>query len=1002
MSGSSPASTGPAGPWFEGQVGAHYLLTLLAGGEPRGLPGTQIERVAFQRAEGGFPLDDVIVHVPHDGSLQIQVKRSIAFSAGDAVFKRVVGQIVKAVAEPDFWNGRNELAIATSRSSRKIDGPYQDVLRWARQLGSATTFFDRLDRPGIASDDMRSFVNTFRQHLRDAGAAHNDETVWKILQRLLILVFDYTTPGSVSEELSRERAARVLPTRKASEAPKLWATLVDIALAAAADGGDLDYATLVSQLHDRSFHLGGPPRFAHARAKIAEDAALALADMQNRVSGMTLARTERVTAVNAALDSGRYVEIRGDAGVGKSGVLRHFAELFQAEGRILVLSPGRTPRSGWPTLRALLDFEGTARDLLIDLTTDGGAVLIIDNLDSFDGGQRLTVNDLVRQAAEVPGLSVLVTARRNFGVAEPTWLDSDAIRALHPSPVVIIDELSLTEVGELSAAEPRLATLLRDTHPARDVVRNLYRLGRLALSNLSDPTPTTELHLAEQWWNSADGTRDPLHRDRARVLRHLARLALDGSFTYDVTDQPSAAVTALVASETLRDLGNDRVTFQHDVLRQWAIGNFLNVDITSLAGLPLARPAPEIVAQGVELAARFLLERQKDDAGWLKLLAQMSGADIHQSWRRAVLLALVHSDVADRLLDQECGRLLENDAALLRELVLTVMAIDVEPASQLLIAMGVDPAQVPANFFVPTAASWSHLVRLLLRLGAAVPAKALSEIVSLYSNFMLGTFGRTPITGNLLAWIYAWLVELENIRYDSGNSKTYVGKVSHLDVDGLLDRLRTSFCLFSNRVPDLAATYLKRIRALDYDHGATSAVMKFRGTLAQAAPRELGALTAKKLIARRPKRGRRRDRDFWGPFEHLDSEFLPPSPAQGPFFELLTADPEQGLELIRTLVAHAINYYTDGKEAGADGFRLEFDGEEQFFPWTQTYVWARGNNNFYAMSSGLMALEAWAHRRIEAGHDISAVLSDVLGPPGGCAAFLLVAVDIVMSRVIER
>ena len=33
--GSSPASTGPAGGHFEGQVGAHYLLSLLTNGEPR-------------------------------------------------------------------------------------------------------------------------------------------------------------------------------------------------------------------------------------------------------------------------------------------------------------------------------------------------------------------------------------------------------------------------------------------------------------------------------------------------------------------------------------------------------------------------------------------------------------------------------------------------------------------------------------------------------------------------------------------------------------------------------------------------------------------------------------------------------------------------------------------------------------------------------------------------------------------------------------------------------
>jgi hypothetical protein len=33
---------------------------------------------------------------------------------------------------------------------------------------------ERLRRPGASSDDMRSFVETFRDHLQGAGAPHDD------------------------------------------------------------------------------------------------------------------------------------------------------------------------------------------------------------------------------------------------------------------------------------------------------------------------------------------------------------------------------------------------------------------------------------------------------------------------------------------------------------------------------------------------------------------------------------------------------------------------------------------------------------------------------------------------------------------------------------------------------------------------------------------------------------------------------------------------------------
>jgi hypothetical protein len=1001
--GSSPASTGPAGARFEGQVGAHYLLTMLAHAEPRGLPGTTIDRVEFQRGEDGFPLDDIVVHAYESATgsaatLQIQVKRSIKFSPGDAVFKKVVGQIAKAIAEPDFWTERNELAIATAGTSRKIDGAYQDVLRWARQLGSAKVFLERLRRSGTANNDMRSFVETLREHLRDAGAAHDDDNVWRVLSRLQILIFDYTAVGSAAEELSRERVVRVLPPEDVANVSSLWGVLTNLSEEIAADGGDRDRTRLLADLTNKSIRVAGDQRLTNVRAAVAEASGQALADMVDCIGGTILARTERVEAINEARDQGRYLEIRGDAGVGKSGVLKHFAGLFATEGRIVVLSPGRVQPRGWTTMRAILGFNGTARDFLCDLASDGGAALFIDNLDSFSDDERKTVNDLLGAASEVPGMTVIVTARRNFGVYEPSWLDAKAIAALVSAPAVVIEELSESEVTELSESEPRLAGLLADSHPARDVVRNLYRLSRLAARPTSAPTPTTELDMAEQWWSSADGERDAAHRERARLLRRLASMSLGGGFVFDVKDEPPSPIDALVRSETIRDLGADRVTFRHDVLRQWAIGSFLVVEETAVDKLPLSKPASAILARGVELAARFALVRQPNGDRWAAMLDRLSKDGIHGSWRRAVLLALVHSEIAGILLDRESTRLLDNGAALLRELIRTVMAVDTEPASQLLVQLGVSPARIPVGLFVPTGASWVHLLVWLMKLGVKVPAQALGDVAELYTNWMLGTFGHDPITPNLVAWLYAWLVELEGDGTPGASPRTYSGHFGYREEHGLADKLRSGFLLFANKRPDLAAAYVNRVRASRHDRGVVPSIMKFRGTLAQAAPSELSALTAENLIAERKEDDPLGRRDREEPFQCLDHEFLPAAPAQGPFLDLLTHAPDEGLALIRKLADHAIRFRVRGRDPGDDGIWIPFDDGKRLFPWPRSYRWSRGEGNDYAVACGLMALEAWAHQRVEAGDDFDAVLKDVLGPPGTSAAFLLIAVDLVISH----
>ena len=88
---------------------------------------------------------------------------------------------------------------------------------------------------------MRTFVQTFKAHLRDARSRDDDETVWRLLRKLQILVFDFTAQGSASEELARERAVRALhPDDTAAR----WESLDDFGRACATDRGEVAVTVL--------------------------------------------------------------------------------------------------------------------------------------------------------------------------------------------------------------------------------------------------------------------------------------------------------------------------------------------------------------------------------------------------------------------------------------------------------------------------------------------------------------------------------------------------------------------------------------------------------------------------------------------------------------------------------------------------------------------------------------------------------------------------------------
>ncbi|HIH2750283.1 ATP-binding protein [Burkholderia aenigmatica] len=1001
--GTSTAASGPAGAHFEGQVAAFYLLAMLCGAPPRGLPGTTIDRIALQQANTGRPLDDVIVHAV-DGAgkpavLEIQVKRTITFTPADPVFRKVVGQIADAMRHPDFWTTQYGLAIATARGSRKIDGPYQDVLALARHIGDAETFISQLKLPGVANDDMRTFVKTLQGHLKEEGAPHDDETTWKLLRRLQILTFDFTAPGSASEDLARERALRTLHADDASRVDAFWGNLVELAISVAKNGGDRSRTTLLESLHPRGFRFAADRRHASALAALAEHARQALADIDNHVGQVVLTRHERVAAVHEAFDAGRYVELRGDAGVGKSGVLRQVAESLWSEGQVLVLSPGRCVPRSWTAMRAQIGFEGTARELLVELANNGGAIVFVDNLDSFSGEERLTVVDMLRAAVDVPGVSVLATARTEFGVEESSWLPEDALDRLKRASPVMIDALSKAEIEQLANSDPALSPLLSENHPARQVTRNLFRLARIASKPAADPLPHTEAEMANQWWSTADGERDTGWRDRARLLSDLARQTFTGSDGLDVSPQPAQSIDALVQSGTLRSLGPDRVSFRHDVLREWAIACALRADVSLIDRLDLKRPAVATFARGIELAARMMVERATDGSEWNSFLERLSGDGAHKSWRRAVTLALARSEAGEAVLPRVQPVLFANQALLLRELLRTVMAVEVVPASTAFAAAGVDPNLIPAGMTIPKGPAWLALVLWLLSIGDGVPAEAIPEVVDLYTGFSIGTLGLTPITPLTTRQLYRWLRLMEPGSGPLGPNEgpRFWEGFERDQVQSVRRNLRNGFIMFARTTPDLAAEYLRAVAQSEHNDDLVRSILKMRGTLAQAAPTELARLTEQALIEKPRPRHRRFHDEREEAFTFVDHEFLPASPAQGPFFELLLHSPADGLALIHRLVDHAIAHGTRGRDAGNDAISLAYADGARVFPWTGTYFWSR-NSDYYAITSALMALEAWAHHRVEAGEPFDAVLKDVLGPPASCAAYLLVAVDLIISH----
>lgn len=996
--GSSPASRGGAGTYIEGELGAFYLLSMLADISAHGLPSARIAKVRFQGSDLGYKLDDLIVHgVSPSGEslLEIQSKRDITFLPGDRVFRDVAEQIAKSELT-DVQESQHFLGIATQRTDRRISGAYQDVLRWAAAADNAAEFFKRVKAKGVGSDDMRKFVETSRTNLVDHGVADDEDAIWRILRRLLILEFDFESTASLARTYGLMLAQQVLSDETASQADGLWRMLVELSIETGTTGGALNRDELKQKVVEAGFKLANDRQFTSAREKLAEMAEHTLETIGTKVAGVTLPRLRAVFALDDAFEANRYVEIRAAPGVGKSWVLRNLAERTARHSPVVVLDRLTTPRGGWTAFAAQLGIQGTAARFLTDLAVGGGAVIFIDSLDMFDDpGSQRTVLDLLRTAAKVPGFRVVVTARSVTDPITLPWLDDDVVEAFGNRATVEVTTLTDDEVETLVEQVSELKALLDPQHPAAALTRNLYRLSRL-LKVPSVTTVRTEAQLADRWWQSGDGAPPAEVRAAQRIIAELAEHALKQEMV--LTRQiDSIACSHLLKSETLKEVRRDELDFYHDVLRDWAVASLIAENPLRLVNYDLSKPVSARLARGIELAGRLTLEMGNDCDAWKTLLANLSPANAHGSWRRQALLALTRSEASREILEKFSAELLADGAAVFKELCTAISAVETQAIVDVLKFAEEEKSELSRSLRINITGSALILLLWVEDHFADIPIEAIESVVGLTEVQFPILKGSPRFAKPVAEMLFRWLRQLDvrasavTIPSGRGDIRSYNDVYRHM-----VDKLRMMALLLSEFAPAQLKAYLVEVAVECSDHRVKD-IRSFSQVVAAVAPAELVDLVLANLVVPQDRDGRY-PHSGGRAFNHGNSDYLPPSPAQPPFLDLLESAPAEGLRLIRTLVAEAADYYADGKAPEKSGLTLVLDTGPRFFPWSNTFLWSRDTSNDYSVASGLKALEAWSHKRLDDGDPTADVLADILGPEGGCAAYLLVAIDVLLSH----
>lgn len=750
----SPVSTGGAGEDFEKRVGAYYLACALLRSVARGGHQAAVAReVRFQRLYEGEPLDDLIVISDlssGESKLALQVKRDLVFGEKNKAFHEVSGACWQTFTSPKFNYHLDRFGVAIALRSKTIQEHYQTTLTWARNSVTAADFLCRISTKRLAHAAQREFVELIRNNLEScAGATITDIDLWKFLQSLVILDFDFQTDGSRDEAYLIEILKRCLPADKSEQSPQLLSKLVDYAAEGKRTAGSLDTATLTRRLAQDGFSLAPAVDCRDDLERLREHAGFILGDIKTDIGGLVLNRLPVITEVQRELSAGALIELVGPPGAGKSSALKSIIEEYRGHGQPLVLDSRRLVGPGWNGFSSNLQLARRLYQLLVALSSNSEPCVFINDVDRIiDPAARQTVNDLIRTIADFPlGTSssgrwkVVVSVREDNMQDFHSWFDW---RPFGTPTIIKIPDLSQDELELVADNSPRLRPLLllKQLKPA---IKNPFMLSLLADARMLPehrPAPpiATEIEVASIWWNRLVRADGAAGLQRQLALLELGKRAIASPGHPLVVDGINALVLGSLESDRilLRDPGRDVYRFGHDLLEDWILYRVLDQRREDLADYLMEIGQPLGLIRAVQLLSASVLEMSESSEAWTKLIVQLEhSTGLAPKWRQAALTGPLFSTRAFQLLQNVENFLMADGAFRVSEILVAVRTIAVMPDWSLLAAAAKlskesdDLTPYLFRFPIPIWRVWVPLMAWLLRRANALPVDLRPEVAKL-------------------------------------------------------------------------------------------------------------------------------------------------------------------------------------------------------------------------------------------------------------------------------
>jgi hypothetical protein len=1028
---------GGEGHTFEGDAAAFYLSALLAECFAPGVENRIVVGVSVGQRNFGEPLDDLIVDFQDSegglARLSLQVKRSLTISsaAKNKDFREVIRDSWGTLKKANFRRKVDRYGTAVGTITPSKERALKTLCDWARESQTTEHFEARFATGGNAGPGTKAVKNDIVSLLAEIiGAQCSAADVHMFLEHFVLIQLDLLREGATEPPEAINRIRDCLAPEETAKSPMIWSHLVKLARASAGKSGQFDRPRLVREVASLA-RLRGSNSWRCDLDRICEIARSSAALIPDDVGGTKLHR-KSFDDLNAKIDQGRFVQVLGLPGCGKSVVIRKGVESRLERGPVFFLKAEQLNASCWTNYAVSNGLSGNSlTDFLVEIGAVGTPVLFIDSIDRIETQFQGVVIDVVRTIVESPLLNDwrIVVSLRDTGVEVlrnwlGNYLDLVTVETLE------VGALGDDEAEELAKARPHLRPLLFGAPQVREIVRRPFFAkvvdqGHLAGRNAKATIPPrSEIDLLGYWWRFggyAETGQDALERQQTLLgLADIRAAELSQPIRLRQLVSP-AKIDALRADGILQDaLEGVSVRFSHDIFFEWAFFHVLVdcgpnwIDKIKECGEPPA------VGRVVELVSQWEYAQGEQ---WQHHLARLKNSPLRSQWMRAWLVGPLGSSQFLGNEEQFSRAVFADDFNLFRKVLVWFQAEKTSPNTSVSLSefpleerqRYADLLAWPSDF-----RAWRQLIRFALNRVSEIPPRLHPELIAIFEVWQNAWSAfPNPVSKALLTQCAKWLSPTGE-ETAAGNTKPMpVDYFNNRYLDDVYLALVQLILTASRSEPNFATEYLERvaqsdrIRGREFEH-----VVKFSPLLSRTLARPLVevclAFLRRELPEDRIERLRRsrscdsfaqlRAHDAYDDYDwdklsiHDDYRtFSPPSPLREPFHSLFQYSPENALHLLRELCNHAIacwrQLHSRFQERKGIPIPLELTfpwGTQIFWGGEDEYLWCRGSCAPSAIESGFLALEEWCFSELDRGAPVDDLIQKIV-EGNDCITILRVA-----------